>query len=511
MRSNPPRAARLNCRSTTNTGVANKRKLAWLWLAILMFPFVSILKATEPAAEPARPNVLFIAVDDLRPQLACYGKAFMHSPNMDKMAQRGVLFERAYCMVPTCGASRAALMTSVRPAPNRFVNYLAWAEKDAPQAIPLHSHFQQNGYLTVSLGKVFHHAQDHVDGWSTPPWRSSKPGYQNRSREKAGLKENKQSFPNKKKHRSWAFEEFDAPDTEYRDGDTASQAIAHLEEFAKAPEQPFFLAVGFLKPHLPFNAPKKYWDLYDREAIRLPANNYAAKNAPAIATHTSGELRAYAGIQPQGPVDAETARSLIHGYYACVSFTDACIGRVLDALDESGLEENTMVVLWGDHGWQLGEHGMWNKHSCFETSMHAPLIIVPPKASQTGQENPIASGTRVSSLVEFIDIYPTLCDVAGLETPTHVEGRSLVALMQNPKSPEVLADWKQYAVGRYQTGDTIRSENYRYSEFVSKAGKPIGKMLFDHRSDPDENLSVADESEGPVSVLSKELKVRKGR
>ncbi|MEZ6138644.1 MAG: sulfatase [Pirellulaceae bacterium] len=448
----------------------------------------------------AQPNVLFIAVDDLRPELGCYGKSHMHTPNIDQLASGGVLFERAYCMVPTCGASRAALMTSIRPTRDRFVNHLTWAEKDAADALPLHKHFKDNGYTTISLGKVFHHTADHANGWSKPAWRSKQPGYQDAQQNRQDTQENKRLWPKKAKHRGAAFESFDAPDDNYADGDCASQAIDYLTKFAKEPDQPFFLAVGFLKPHLPFNAPKKYWDMYDRETIDVPENYQIPTDVPAGAAHNSGELRAYAGIPATGPVDRETARSLIHGYYACVSFTDAQVGRLLETLRSTGLDKNTIVVLWGDHGWQLGEHGMWNKHSCFETSMHAPLLIRTPATAD------IAGGTRVTGLTEFIDIYPTLCELTGLAVPKHVQGSSLVNVMRDPSLPG-----KPFAIGRFGSGDTIRTDQWRYSAYTTPQGKLSGAMLFDHQVDPRENKNVLDEHPPTAQELAQQLDESKGR
>ncbi|MEM8733908.1 MAG: sulfatase [Planctomycetota bacterium] len=464
---------------------------------------------STPCNGADRPNVLFIAVDDLRPELGCYGKQHIVSPHIDELARTGVLFERSYCMVPTCGASRASLMTSVRPSPNRFVNYLAWAEKDAASAIPLHTHFKANGYWTESLGKIFHHKADHVGGWSTPPWRSSQSGYQNTPQMKKDIRESKQRFPKKKRHRGAPFEEFETADESYPDGDCAERAVQRIAMAAQDPERPFFLAVGFLKPHLPFNAPKRYWDMYSAEDIELPQNYRHPDDVPKAATHNSGELRSYAGIHPKDPVDPATAKRLIHGYYACVSYTDAQVGKVLAALDEYGFAENTIVVLWGDHGWQLGEHGMWNKHSCFETSMHAPLIMRVPE-SVKGPAEAVAGGMRLGQLVEFIDIYPTLCDLAGLSIPAHVEGTSLVPLMESPESPG-----KPYAVGRYRAGDTIRSDRFRLSEFPTAAkNRPARSpeyMLFDHQNDPAEDQNIALASPEQVEKLAEQLEQRKGK
>lgn len=459
--------------------------------------------ALAPApAHAERPNVLFIAVDDLRPQLNCYGKEFMHTPHIDTLAQRGVLFERAYCMVPTCGASRASLMTGLRPGPTRFVNYLTWAERDAAGVTTLNSQFKNHGYTTISLGKVFHHPEDNVQGWSEPPWRSRSNDYQNRTANQQAIAEHRRKYPERQRVNGLPFEAGDAADDDYRDGQSAVKAIEYLKRFSKQPKQPFFLAVGFFKPHLPFLAPRKYWDLYDFDKIDIPDNYWAPKNAPPVALHTSGELRNYSTIPPEGPVDRPTARRLIHGYYACVSFTDAQIGRILKSLDQLGLADNTIVVLWGDHGWQLGEHGMWNKHSCFETSMHAPLIIAAP-----GMQG-VRPGTRVGALTEFIDIYPTLCELTGVPAPEHLQGRSVAPLMKDPAAP-----WKAYAVGRFRSGDTIRSDRYRFSEYTNSAGEAEARMLYDHRSDPAENSNVAEQPGQAANAreLATQLRQRKGR
>ena len=302
-----------------------------------------------------RPNVLLIAVDDLRPELGCYGQQQFHSPHIDRLAESGVLFERAYCMVPTCGASRASMMTGVRPARHRFVSYLAWAEKDAPGITTLNTQFKQNGYYTVSLGKVFHHPEDNQQGWSEPAWRpKGVPWY--RLPENQALHEQRQKQGSRKRGPAW--ESADVADNAYADGLLAERAITDLNRLARK-DEPFFLAVGFMKPHLPFIAPRRYWDLHDHEQVHLPENYHVPKDAPSESIHSSGELRAYAGIPAKGPVSDETARNLIHGYHACVSYTDAQIGKLLDELDRLHLSDETIVVLWGDHGWNLGEHTLW--------------------------------------------------------------------------------------------------------------------------------------------------------
>lgn len=445
----------------------------------LCFLAVSVLTAATSWAADERPNVLFIAVDDLRPQLGCYGNRQMHSPNIDRLAAQGVVFERSYCMVPTCGASRSSLMTGIRPSRHRFVNYSTWAQKDAPAITTLNTHFRRNGYYTVSSGKVFHHSEDNAEGWSEPAWRPSVPAYH--------LPESRaaQAKNRNRRARGPACEAADVPDDAYADGALAEKAIDDLRRLAKM-DQPFFLAVGFFKPHLPFVAPKKYWDLYDRANIHLPETYHRPKNAPDEAIHNWGELRAYVDIPKQGPLSNEQARSLIHGYYACVSYTDAQIGKLLDEVDRLHLNDSTIVVLWGDHGWNLGEHTLWCKHCCFETSMHAPLIVKAPG---------IEGGKKTAGLTEFIDIYPSLCELAGLSLPSHLQGRSFVPLMKQPNLP-----WKDAAIGRFRNGDTIRTDQHRLTEYTSEKGEPVARMLYDHYVDPQEDVNISEEAENRDEV-----------
>ncbi|MCP4173167.1 MAG: sulfatase [Fuerstiella sp.] len=439
------------------------------------------------ATEPDRPNVLFIAVDDLRPELACYGRRHIHSPNIDRLAASGVLFERAYCMVPTCGASRASLMTGLRPSRNRFVNYLTKADKDAPGITTFNTHFRNNGYRTISLGKVFHHESDNAVGWSEPAWRPSKTQWYRLSENQKLHQEGQQR---RKKKRGPAWESADVPDNAYADGLLAERAVEELRSL-KGRGKPFFMAVGFFKPHLPFIAPEKYWQLYSHDQIKLPDNYHVPAHAPKESIHNSGELRSYAGIPARGPVSNETARNLIHGYYACVSYTDAQIGRLLDELDQLDLSENTVVVLWGDHGWNLGEHSLWCKHSCYETSMQIPLIVRAPG---------MRSGQRRSGLVESIDVYPTLCELAGLKFPDHLQGHSFAGLMNDPQ-----IKWKTAAIGRFQNGDTIRTEGFRFTEYSDAAGMQTSAMLYDHAADPDENVNILESGQPDVDELRKQL------
>ena len=437
-----------------------------------------------------KPNVLFIAVDDLRPQLGCYGHKQMLSPNIDGLAADGVTFLRSYCQVPVCGASRASLLTGVRPTRDRFINYNVWAEKDLPGALSLPKHFRKNGYHTISNGKIFHHSNDCKDSWSEDSWRPRGP-WQNYLLEKS----NKLARKNQR-GKGPAFESADVPDNAYFDGMIADKAVSDLKRLSDM-DKPFFLALGFFKPHLPFNAPKRYWDLYKREKIDLADNPFRPKGAPDAALHNWGELRSYVGIPPKGSLSDELARTLIHGYYACVSYTDAQIGRVLTELDRLGLRRNTIVVLWGDHGWNLGEHSLWCKHCNFETSLHSPLIVTAPG---------IKAGQKTNALTEYIDIYPSLSELCDLPLPEHLHGKSFVPLM---KKPNLL--WKKAVFSRYFNGDSVKTDRYRYTEWHRKNGTRYARMLYDHKTDPYENVNISElpQNKALIEKLSKMLeKVR---
>ncbi|MFO7957678.1 MAG: sulfatase [Candidatus Brocadiia bacterium] len=419
-----------------------------------------------------RPNVLFIPIDDLRPQLGCYGHSQMVTPNIDELAAEGALFRRAYCQVPVCGATRASLLTGVRPARDRFTNYSTWAERDLPGALTLPQHFRNHGYVTISNGKVFHHLTDCAErSWSEPPWHPNEEGgdWRNylldesiKGREPGGA--------------GTPYECADVPDNAYFDGQTADRTISDLQRLARS-EEPWFLAAGFLKPHLPFNAPERYWDYYEHEEVDLADNPFPPEDAPEQSLHNWGELRAYLGIPEQGALTDEKARQLVHGYYAATSYTDAQVGRVLDELDRLGLRNNTIVVLWGDHGWQLGEHGLWCKHCNFNTSLNAPLVL---------RYAGIGGGADVNELVEFVDIYPTLCELAGLPLPDHLEGSSMVPLFDAGQTA-----WKPATFSRYKAGDSVRTDRYLYTEWTDEEGAVTARMLYDHERDADENHNIA--------------------
>lgn len=439
---------------------------------------------------PEKPNILFIAVDDLRPELGCYGAGQIHSPNIDQLAAEGTRFDRSYCNIPVCGASRASLMTGMRPARNRFLTYYTRADEDAPGITTLPGYFRNNGYYTISNSKIFHHADDAVESWDEiwHPFSDSK------SWRDYVLPEN-QLLDSTDFDRGPPFERAAVADTAYKDGRTAEKVIRDLRKL-KGREKPFFLAAGFLKPHLPFNAPEKYWELYDGR-VKLPYNNFPPENAPAESLHNSGELRGYGDIPPEGPVPDEMARELIQGYYACVSYTDAMIGKILDELARLELDQSTIVILWGDHGWNLREHGLWCKHCNYETSLHTPLILRVPGTEQVPSS---------SQIVEYVDIYPTLCELAGLAAPEHLQGTSFRELLFNSDATS-----DGVAVCQWYMGITTIRDLYFYTEWVDDRDSAFTRMLYDHKVDPDENKNISEDPAHAEVIESMSAEMRRSR
>jgi len=464
-----------------------------------MIRFVSIvfllgLFNTSPKeTQPTKLNILFIAVDDLRPELGCYGKKHISSPNIDRLAAEGFMFTHTYCNIPVCGASRASLLTGTRPTRNNFIDFDTYADKDLPGNISLPRFLKSKNYYTVSVGKVYHHADDGEDGWSEKPFKEPAKNWRNYvTPESISLA---RQMPDGS---GPAYEEANVSDTAYLDGKHALKAIEYLQKF-KDSHQPFFLAVGFVKPHLPFNAPKKYWDMYPYENVELAANPFRAKNAPDAAFHEFGELRGYQGIPKEGPVPDDVARKLRQGYYAATSYVDAQIGKVLDELKITGLDKSTIVILWGDHGFNLQEHGLWAKHCNLNTSLQTPMILKVPG---------MKGGKEVKQITEFVDIYPTLCDLAGLEKPAHLEGHSVVPLLKKPNS-----EWNNIAVSKYRNGVSVRNERYLYTEYLNNEGEVYARMLYDHERDPDENNNIAElpEHKDLVAQMSKLLRTNWGK
>ncbi|MEM7391744.1 MAG: sulfatase [Verrucomicrobiota bacterium] len=438
-------------------------------------------------ASAAKPNVLFIAVDDLRPELGCYGREQIKSPHIDRLAQRGLLFERTYCQQAICMASRASLMSGYRPDKGEiYRNGPLFSH--VPDALTLNQHFMNHGYEAVAMGKIYHHKSDYRQGWSRDWFRPQGAwegrGYLSPEAQRHVRAYTRKNPKAKRKGMGPAFEAADVPDNAYAEGLIAERAI---EELNRLKDKPFFLAVGFVRPHLPFNAPKKYWDLYAEEDIRLARSRVIPKDVPEVALTSWGELRGYHGMPKRGPMPDDLARRLIHGYYACISYVDAMVGRVLEELDRLELREKTIVVLWGDHGWKLGEHGMWCKHTNFELDTRVPLMIRAPGMA--------AAGGKTMALTELVDIYPTLCDLAGLPKPDHLEGTSMAPLLDDPALPWKQAAFSQYSRGSLR-GDSMRTSRYRYTEWRNrKSGKIEFRELYDYDREGREISNLAGDAE----------------
>ena len=443
-------------------------------------------------------NVLFIALDDLRPELHCYGKEHIHSPHIDRLAREGLLFRRAYCQAAVCRASRVSLLTGLRPDRTEI-----WSNRSRhrhfrdhlPDIVTLPQHFKNHGYHTEAIGKIFHGAfqvRNHWNdqrSWSVPTWLPP-PRYYFTER---GIAVARAVYARRTKARGKAIDQWvdhfvlglshEAPDVEdnvLQDGQIADRGIAALRRLR---ETPFFLALGFLKPHLPFIAPRKYWDLYPPGSVPVAPNRYFPKGAPPIAGTNWGHPRAYADFPKRGAPSDKLVAELTRGYAACVTYVDAQIGRVLSELDRLGLRDSTIVILWGDHGLHLGENNIWGKGANFELTTRAPLIVRDPRCAPSG---------TTDALVEFVDIYPSLCELAGLPLPSHVEGTSFAPLLRNPDRPWKRAAFSQYRHGAYM-GRSIRTDRYRLTQWrhVNAPHREGGLELYDHESDPRENVNLA--------------------
>jgi iduronate 2-sulfatase len=468
--------------------VSRCRRVLASCLAALACVVTVVSSAT--AAE-RRPNVLFIAVDDLRPETTASGSALIKTPHIDRIAARGTTFDRAYCQQAVCSPSRSSVMTGRRPDATRVWDLDTHFRAALPDAVTIGQHFKAHGYFVQGMGKIFHGGFDDPPTWSTK-WQAPKaPLYA--TPEALALLADPANRDRKGRLRGPAFEAADVPDDTYVDGKVARLAAATLAEL-KRRGKPFLLAVGMAKPHLPFVAPKRYWDLYDPADIYVPACQELPSGAPDCAGHTNGELRSYAGVPKEGPIPEDLARRLRHGYYAATSYMDAQVGIMLDALEREGLTDDTVVVLWGDHGWQLGEHGLWHKHTNFELAVRSPLVVSVP-----GQRAP---GRRTVSLAEFVDIYPTLADVCGLPVPTGLDGVSLRPVLDDPGATVRQIAISQYprggreAGGRKLMGYSIRDDRWRLTLWRDRDdGTIVARELYDEQDDPHETVNVADRPE----------------
>jgi len=525
------------------------------------------IQSCKPKDKPirpvqGRPNILFIAVDDLRPELGCYGSPVAITPNLDALARDGLLFNRAYCQQAISGPSRASIMTGARPESTGVIhNYIKFREGKHPEILTLPQHFRANGYETVYFGKVFH-GQDTDDelSWSRMPSYddpaiialSKQVGFALAQNKDILEKDRKEMFAKYGEQAQYglatgpAYECADVPDQTYADGYNTDLAIATLKNMLKEnPGKPFFLGLGFHKPHLNWIAPQKYWDLYKEDKIPLATETNAPENGAAMGLHASFELRVRHGIPKDGPIDTVMARTLKHAYLACVSYIDAQLGRMIDALEEAGVRENTIIVVWGDHGWHLGDMGIWGKATNYEIATRVPMIMWVPDMPDKNR------GAKTDALVELVDIYPTLCELAGIGLPEHLEGKSYAPLLENPNRKwkkavfsqfptPALREWGAIALrpGMRETffgelitevearieaqlpdkwerelfendmmGYAMRTDRYClvvWIDYTQPESKPIFIELFDHKADPAETKNIA----GNKPELVEELMVQ---
>ena len=417
-----------------------------------------------------RYNVLFIIADDLRPLLGCYGHPEIHTPNIDALAERGTLFNRAYCQYPLCNPSRTSMLTGLRPETTRVFSNAANFREKLPDAVTLPQHFKASGYHTQSVGKIAHSLtmQDDAYSWSVPSWRQP-------------ISLNLSSVP------SW--QALDAEDDEFRDGKTAKHTV---EVLAEIQHTQFFLAVGFRKPHLPFHVPKRYYELYKSESFGLPSTSNLPMDAPAIINSKSNWIREFQDIPDEGAFRDEKTLALIQGYAAATSYMDAQVGRILDQLDALKLTEKTVVVFVGDHGFHLGEHGIWKKDTLFEVSLRLPLIVRVPGQTYLN--------VKTDAFAELVDIYPTLCDACQLPIPSQLEGISMMPVIEHPTGA-----WKTAAFSQKGQGNSIRTAQYRYTEWGLNGNR--GLELYDYDTDPDETVNIANLPENAelVTHLSAQL------
>jgi iduronate 2-sulfatase len=446
------------------------------------------------AAESSRPNVLLICVDDLKPTLGCYGDVVAQTPHIDTLAARGLRFDAAYCNQAVCSPSRNSLLTSLRPETIGIYDLPTHFRFAAPDAITLPQHFIKFGYQAQGLGKILHVGHGNIDdlqSWSVPSWHPKAAGYLNQENVAAILPDSQG------KKRGPATEIGVGGDLDYADGQIATEAIERLTAASASKDQPFFIAAGFMKPHLPFVAPKKYWDQYDPAKLPLPPTKKAPEGAPSYAPTNGGELKNYSDMGENFPPDETTTRHLIHGYYAATSYMDSQVGRVLDSLQQLGLADNTIVVLWGDHGWHLGDHGMWCKHTNYEQAARIPLIVAAPDGRR---------GESTTAMVETVDIYPTLAELAGIEKPAHLDGRSFAPVVSGTEPTARTHVTHVYPRGN-RLGRAIRDARYRMVQWKAhgQADETAEFELYDYQNDPTETVNIAAKQPEIVAKLRKLL------
>ncbi len=513
----------------------NKRQA---FCSIIILVLLTICSCNSNEKVVTKPNVLFISIDDLRTTLGVYGDTTAVTPNMDQLAAEGMTFRQTFTQVAVCAPSRASLMTGLRPDSTRV-----WHLGDKFREINLNTvtmpqHFSKFGYHTVNLGKIFHNYMPDSISWDEPdlrPARYKRPDWLKRdgetfyiSKEVAASQVLKRDSLLKLRPIRYAdgwntgpaWEAADVHDTMYYDGSQNELTKKTLTRIAKM-DKPFFMGLGYFRPHLPFTAPKKYWDFYDAEKIPLASNPHVPEKAPGHTMNSMYELRHYDGFNKIGhpqssyKMEQDTARILKHGYYASVSYVDALLGDLFDHMKEIGIYDNTIIILWGDHGWKLGDHNSWGKMTNYNIDLKVPMIIRYP--------NQLNRGEQTFEITELIDMYPSLCELAGIEVPNYMEGTSFVPLIENPelqwksaafsqfhRRPKVSADGKRYM------GYSINTKKYHYIEWYSwnhktgTRGVLKSTELFDSKNDPSETVNISEEPKNSNVVKRLSIQLANG-
>lgn len=531
------------------------RNNRYFCLLLLVMSFTTGLHAQKKK----KANILFIVVDDLRAQLGTYGSSIIKSPNIDALAKTGIQFNRAYCQEAICGPSRASVMTGTRPETINVIDLFQDFRANRPTIVTLPQHFRDAGYETVYTGKVFHPGfTDEEMSWSRRPIRpkrnSNAPetmgGYASIENQLIYLKNKialEKRYGETVIEDNWLakgpdYECEDVPDDTYEDGYNTLSAIATLRDMKKNGDKSWFLGLGLHKPHLDWIAPKKYWDMYDESKIDIATQINPPKDGASMGLSESLEVRVGANIPKTGPFSPQLQRKLRHAYYACISYVDAQVGLMIQALKDSGEYDNTIIVLWSDHGFNLGEMGYWGKATNYEIATKVPFIIVAPGVTDK------TKGSKSDALVELVDIYPTLCDLVGLKRPSTLEGHSLVPLLKKPdikwqdaafslfptpalrewaarpftvpfrttffapliekieqRMKDQMGDkWNRNTFENFVMGYAMRTDRYRLVVWKDRRipnDKPLFIELYDHQVDPDETVNIASQKPAIVDQL----------